>query len=270
MQTDKTPPQLFTGCFLDEKCAVFAAKVERLILRTLQQTREHALRTGGSFSSSFRVAMKAYQSFGLDKERDLTAALDREDPSLAVYQRFTILTFANSLASVQDGPDDEFRVTAILPSTGQFIQEVHVQLGMQGSTVQAMMNDVVSMKLGCMDCIRLSLLKFVQPKSHASAIADRARPDVASASRGEMTQPDVFAADGHDAGADAYMEDVLPSDSISQVGRSEPAEASAPPSLFNRRVQERLAEMREDCVETAPNFQIAAESSVSGPSMPPS
>lgn len=245
MSESQDLPSIFTGCFLDEKCAVFAAKVERHLELTLRQSREHAIRHGSTFVRSFRQAMRAYQSFGLDKERDLTSALNREDPMLATYQKFTILSFANSLAEGQHKSDDpDFQVTAMLPTTGQFLQEVHVQLGLQESVAESMMDDMISMRLGTMNCIRLALLKFVQPK--------RTEPDSQSAFQPRpepLPQPPLLQQPESRSTVPAYedmIDEIQPCDSISQVAQeTNDKKSTVSNSLFNKRVQERLEEMRE-------------------------
>lgn len=222
---------LYNGCFVDERCAVFAVKIEKQILQTLLQASRYSQRKRIDFCASFRKAMKTLLSFGVQQERQLTEALLAEDPSLQQYMKFTILKFAQALVEENDGDHPEvesIQVTAIIPTVGQFLQAVYENLALKEAVAESLLKDVVAMRLVTTDCIRLALLRFVGRKQPPAP---------------EPAAPPEASADW----------DIHPDDSISQVSVNAPAEpkpvsraaSAVSQSLFNQRVKERLNEMKE-------------------------
>ena len=166
---------LYSGFLEDERCVTLCTWAEDQVVQTLTQAREYSTKHRCEFRRAAEIAFKSYLSWGVREEESLTKAILDDNPLLEKFLRYTVLKYARCM--VHDDTDETFRVRVVLPTVGEFLREVHILVARRPEVyLDSFVTDAVQRKLCVHDCVRRSMMRYVESKKDEPTAAAAAAP----------------------------------------------------------------------------------------------
>lgn len=259
---------LYGGFLGDERCISLASWTEAQVLKTLSDASTYAARNNCSQARALNVALQAFRSWGIVQETELSKVLVSEKPNIDKFIRFSVVKFASTL--VQDDDTNTFNVRTIVPSSGQYLRDIHIEMSARPEIHQSeFMTNPVVRKICIHDAMRSCMDKYTE------CIPARPRPSVDEIQPGDSVSqvgiPSFLEQDQRQQQAAASLvssarpqSDIAPSDKPSETHKEvtdrAPEALQDSSSLFQKNVQSKLREMQD---ENAPDPGFDASSEVS-------